>query len=178
LNVPDGSLVYQVTRQIPAQSIDPRIKNRSRMYQAIAEREAADVEPGAAALLLDTNGHVAEGTGWNVFLARGGSLFTPSPENCLEGVSRSVAIDLCAEIGVGVQESIVWPYDLATADEVFATATSYCILPVTRVQRRPVADGRPGRITGRLLEAWSRRVGVDIVVQAKARARASAPARA
>ncbi|CAN5900083.1 aminotransferase class IV [soil metagenome] len=169
------AVAYPVTRQIPSQSLDTRIKHRSRLYQAIAEWEASDVDRGAAALLLDVDGRVAEGTGWNVFAVLDGEVLTPSLDNCLQGVSRTVTIQLCRERGLEVRETTLWPYDLAVADEVFATATSYCILPVTRVQGRTVGGGQPGEVTRALTVAWSERVGVDLAAQARERAAAARP---
>jgi branched-chain amino acid aminotransferase len=166
------AVAFPTTRQVPSATLDTRIKHRSRMYQAIAEREAADVDPGAAALLLDMDGRVAEGTGWNVFAVRDGRVVTPALDNCLEGVSRSVALELCGELGLDVGEGTLRPYDLQIADELFATATSYCVVPITRVQGRTAGGGRRGPVTTRLTEAWGRRVGLDFVAQARERAAA------
>ncbi len=170
-NYDDGIAVsFPLTRQMSPQSLDPRIKHRSRIFQAIAEREANDIDPGSVALLLDTDGRLAEGTGWNLFLAREGRLLTPSSDNCLEGVSRAVIIELCSELGIECFEKSLWPFDLMIADEAFATATSYCIQPITRAQGRQIGIGRPGPLTGRLLAAWSARTGVNIADQARTRA--------
>jgi branched-chain amino acid aminotransferase len=163
---------FPVTRQMSPQSLDPRIKHRSRLFQAIAEREASDFDPGSVALLLDTDGRLAEGTGWNLFVARRDRLLTPSSDNCLEGVSRAVVMELCSTLGIESQEAHLWPFDLLMADEAFATATSYCIQPITRAQGRQIGTGRPGPLTGRLLVAWSARTGVDIADQARLRAAA------
>ena len=168
------SVVYPHVRQQSSQTLDARVKHRSRLYQAIAEREAADMEAGAAPLLLDLNGHLAEGTGWNLFVVSDGILRTPTTESALAGISRAVVMDLARELGLTVCEQELWPYDLATADEAFATATSYCLLPITRAHGRVVANGRPGPITNRLLAAWSARIGMDIPGQAKRRAAAQA----
>jgi branched-subunit amino acid aminotransferase/4-amino-4-deoxychorismate lyase len=75
--------------------------------------------------------------------------------------------DLARELGLTVVEEDLQPYDLYTADEAFFTSTSPCVLPVTRVDRRPIGDGTPGPTVRRLLQAWSETVGVDIVAQAK-----------
>ncbi|MHB8613306.1 MAG: aminotransferase class IV [Candidatus Dormibacteraceae bacterium] len=167
-NYNDGIAVsYPLTRQMNGQCLDPRIKHRSRLFQAIAEREANELFPGSVALLLDTDGHLAEGTGWNLFLAHGGRLFTPSSDNCLEGVSRAVVIQLCAELGIDCRETRLRPFDLLTADEAFATATSYCIQPVVSAQGGQIGTGRPGPLTARLLTAWGARVGMDIADQAR-----------
>lgn len=164
------SVVYPHVRQQSSQTLDARVKHRSRLYQSIAEMEAADMEAGSAPLLLDLEGRLAEGTGWNLFLVCDGVLATPTTENALAGVSRAVVMELARELGLEVREQLLWPHDLATADEAFATATSYCLRPITRAHFRPVADGRPGPITRRLLAAWSERVGMDIPDQAQRRA--------
>jgi len=75
--------------------------------------------------------------------------------------------DLGRELGIPVVEEDLQPYDLYTADEAFFTSTSPCILPVTRVDRRPIGAGVPGPVAQRLLAAWSETVGVDIVAEAK-----------
>ncbi len=166
------AVVYPHVRQQSSQTIDPRVKHRSRLYQAIAEREAADMEAGAAPLLLDLQGRLAEGTGWNIFIVKDGVLRTPTTESALAGVSRAIVIDLARELGLTVREEALWPYDLATADEAFATATSYCLMPITRAHGHSVADGRPGPISRRLLSAWGDVVGIDIQKQARERAKA------
>ena len=71
------------------------------------------------------------------------------------------------ELGIHVAVTDFQPYDIYTADEAFFTSTPYCIMPATRFNGLPVGDGQVGSIARRLLEAWSRRVGVDIVQQAR-----------
>jgi branched-subunit amino acid aminotransferase/4-amino-4-deoxychorismate lyase len=85
----------------------------------------------------------------------------------LQGVSRGVVFDLGRTLGIPVVEEDLQPYDVYNADEAFFTSTSPCILPVTRVDRRAIGDGKPGPVVGRLLRAWSELVGVDIVEQAR-----------
>jgi branched-chain amino acid aminotransferase len=162
------AVAYPVVRQGSAESLDLRMKHRSRIYQAIAEREARDVDAEAQALLLDSEGYVAEGTGSNVFMVVDGAVLTPSAENCLEGVSRGFVIGLCRNLGIPVREERLRPYDLLMADEVFATATSYCLLPIVRAQGRPAGGGECGPVTRRIREAWIEAVGVDFVAEAKA----------
>ncbi len=161
------SVVYPTVRHPSPQTLDLRVKHRSRLYQAIAELEAADIERDAKALLLALDGRLAEGTGWNLFVVRDGILRTPTTEVALAGISRAIIVDLAAGLGLTVREEDLWPYDLATADEAFATATSYCIQPITRAHGRGVGDGKPGPIFRQLLEAWSSRVGTDIAAQAR-----------
>jgi branched-chain amino acid aminotransferase len=120
---------------------------------------------------MDLDGFVAEGTGWNLFVVKDGSVATPTSENCLDGISRAVTMELCHELGLAVSETRLLPSDVQLADELFATATSYCLLPITRVHGRPVGDGRRGTVTSCLLEAWGKRVGLDIIDQARGTAR-------
>ena len=158
--------VTPMSRIVPAQSLDARIKNRSRLAYTMAEMEAKLVDPQAQSIILDTNGHVAENKGGNIFAVTKGVLRTPSTINCLAGISRATALELARELGIPCEETTLLPYDLATADEVFFTSTPYCIMPATKFNGLQVGDGQVGPITQRLLAAWSTRVGLDIPAQA------------
>ena len=160
--------VTPVSRMVPSQSLDPRIKNRSRLAYTLAEMEAKQVDPAAQSVILDLNGHVAENKGGNIFCISKGVLKTPSTVNCLAGVSRATALELAKKLGIETQETVLLPYDLATADEMFFTSTPYCIMPATKFNNLPVGDGKVGPITRRLLAAWSELVGMDIAAQARA----------
>jgi branched-chain amino acid aminotransferase len=161
-------VVTPVSRMVPSQSLDPRIKNRSRLAYTLAEMEAKQVDPAAQSVILDLNGHVAENKGGNIFCVTKGVLRTPSTVNCLAGVSRATALELARQLGIPTEETSLLPYDLATADEMFFTSTPYCIMPATRFNNLTVGDGKVGAITKRLLQAWSELVGLDIVAQAQA----------
>ena len=159
--------VTPFSRAVPAQSLDARIKNRSRLFYTLADTEARLVDPDAQCVILDTDGYVSENKGGNVFAVIDGEVRTPTTENCLAGISRQTVLELAVELGISVRETRLQPYDFYTADEVFFTSTPYCIMPATRFNGLPVADGRVGSITKRLLAAWSTRVGVDIIAQAQ-----------
>lgn len=158
--------VTPMSRIIPSQSLDARIKNRSRMAYTLAEMEVKLVDPDAQSVLLDVAGNVAENKGGNVFLVTEGVLKTPVPHNCLAGVTRQVVLELADGLGIPTRETQLQPYDLYTADEIFFTSTPYCIMPATRFNGLPVGDGKIGRVTRRLLDAFSELVGVDIAGQA------------
>jgi len=81
-------------------------------------------------------------------------------------------MELSSDLGIECNETHLRPFDLATADEAFATATSYCIQPITKAQGRVIGTGQPGPLTARLLAAWSDRVGLDIAGQAREQATA------
>ena len=153
-------------RSYPVESLDPKVKNYSRMNFNLADLEAADVDPEAWPILTDADGSLTEGTGYNVFLVTDGVIRTPGDRNILQGVSRGMVFDLARQLNIPLVEEDLQPYDLYTADEAFFSGTSPCILPVSKVDQREIGDGRPGPIVQQLLSAWSETVGMDIVDQA------------
>ena len=159
--------VTAMSRAIPAQSLDPRVKNRSRLSLTLADAEARLVDPNAQVLLLDTNGFVAENKGGNFFIVREGAVVTPAADNCLAGISRQTVLELAETISAPAVEGRLQPYDIYNADEAFFTSTPYCIMPATKFNGLPIGDGRVGPVTKQLLAAWSELVGVDIIAQAQ-----------
>lgn len=153
-------------RSFPPESLDPKVKNFSRMNFNIAELEASDVDKAGWPILLDQHGNIAEGVGYNVFLVTNGIIRTAADRLILQGVSRGMVFELAKGLGITIVEEDLQPYDLYTADEAFFTSTSPCVLPVTFVDRRPIGKSVPGPIAQQLLVAWSEAVGVDIVQQA------------
>jgi branched-chain amino acid aminotransferase len=154
------------TRSFAPDALDPKVKNFSRMNFNLAELEAADVDPDGWPILTDSRGSITEGVGYNIFIVTGGVIRTAGDRGVLQGVSRAMVFDLARELGTPVVEEDFQPYDVYTADEAFFTSTSPCILPVTRVDKRPIGSGTPGPVVARLLTAWSETVGLDIVAQA------------
>lgn len=158
--------VTAMSRAVPSQALDARIKNRSRMAYTLAEMEVKLVDPDAQGVLLDVDGNVAENKGGNIFVVADGVVKTPICSNSLAGISRETILELCQEESITCQETLLQPYDLYTADEVFFTSTPYCMMPATRFNGLPIGDGQVGPITRQLLAAWSDRVGIDIAKQA------------
>ena len=158
-------------QSVPTRYIDPKIKNRSRVYYQLANMQARQVDPKAWALLTGEDGFITEGTGSNFFIVKDGGLLTPKPHNILRGVTRQAVIELAAQLDLPCRESDLDPYDVLAAEEAFFTATSFSIMPVTRFNGQTINDGLPGPVTRRLIAAWSEVVGVDIIAQAKEYAR-------
>ena len=156
-------------RAIPAQFLDPKIKNRSRIHYMVANLQVSLLnDPNAWALLLDPDGFVTEGTGSNFFIVKDGTLFTPEPRNILRGTRRAFVLDLSGRLWIPARECNIEPYDVACADEAFFTSTAFTMLPCTKCNGLPIGDGRRGPIFQRLLDEFSRAVGVDIEAQTKA----------
>jgi branched-chain amino acid aminotransferase len=143
-------------RRTPTEAIDPRVKNFNWMDLQRGLFEALD-RGADTAVLCTPVGHLAEGPGFNLFVVRGGTLWTPRG-NVLEGITRQTVLDLAAELDVPAQQADLAPEALTTADEAFLSSTAGGIMPVTRVDGRPVGDGRPGPLTTRVrTRYWDRR---------------------
>ena len=156
-------------RAIPAQLLDPKVKNRSRLFYLMANIEVSGYEgDNNWALLLDPDGFVAEGTGDNFFIVKDGVIISPEGRNILRGISRAYVMkELGPQLGIQCIEKNIEPYDVITADEAFMTGTPFCLLPVTSLNGTSIGDGQVGKITNSLIETWSKNVGVDIVKQIK-----------
>jgi len=119
-------------RAIPSMFMDPKIKNRSRLFYLNANIEASQFKgENNWALLLDSNGFIAEGTGDNFFIIKDKKIFTPKGKDILRGISRDYVINvLCKNLKIQVYEKNIEPYDVYSADEAFMTGTPFCMLPV------------------------------------------------
>ena len=154
-------------RAIPSSLMDPKIKNRSRLFYLMANIEASLFEgDNNWALLLDPDGYIAEGTGDNFFIVRGNQVISPEGRNILRGISRDfVADSICPALGLDFIEKNIEPYDVYTADEAFMTGTPFCMLPVTKLNGLSIGDGKVGGVFNKMLKTWSLQVGLDIKCQ-------------
>ncbi len=155
-------------RAIPSHLMDPKIKNRSRVFYQMANIEASMFRgKNNWALMMDTDGFIAEGSGDNFFIIKDGIVITPEGRNCLVGISRNYVFEVCKELGIECIEKNIEPYDVYTADEAFMTGTPFCILPVFRFNDTEIGNGKFGEITKKIIDKWSKNVGVDIIDQIK-----------
>jgi branched-chain amino acid aminotransferase len=166
------ALASTAVQQVPPQCWPAELKCRSRMHYYLADRQAAAIDPQARALLLDAEGFVTEASTANVLIYNAGEgLVSPPRTKILRGISVSVAIELARQLGIPSSERDLTIEEVASADEVLLTSTSMSLLPVTRLNGRPIGDGHPGKVFGDLLAAWSKLAGIDIVAQAERFAR-------
>ena len=120
-----------------------------------AAKEAGCLE----ALLYLPDGTLTEGTHTSFFgVLHGAVLTTPSSNAILPGITRRLILDLTARAGIPVREQVLRRDDLAEVSELFLTGTTSEVLPVVRVNDRPLGDGQPGPITRRLQEAYQEAV--------------------
>jgi branched-subunit amino acid aminotransferase/4-amino-4-deoxychorismate lyase len=110
---------------------------------------------------------VSETSTANIAIVCDGGIISPPPCDALPGVSLGFARGLAIAAGITWDERSLTMSDLAAADEILLTSTPSCILPATRLDGTPIADGRPGPVYRMLLEAWNGAVGVDIAAQAR-----------
>jgi branched-chain amino acid aminotransferase len=119
------------------------------MARTEAKREGYD-----EALLLDTNGHVAEGSVEHIFLVRNGALVTPPLTHLLDGITRDTIIALAREQNIEVQEELFSRDYVLTADEVFFAGTGAEVTPVVEVDGRTIGDGKRGPLTLKLQQLY------------------------
>jgi branched-chain amino acid aminotransferase len=106
------------------------------------------------ALLLDTDGYVAEGPGENIFAVRRGILKTPPLTSVLEGITRDTVMTLAQDLRIPVREERMTRDDLYLADEAFFTGTAAEVTPIREIDDRRVGSGQPGPVTRRLQDAF------------------------
>jgi branched-chain amino acid aminotransferase len=106
------------------------------------------------AMMLDTEGYVAEGSGENIFLVRNGVVYTPEVTSCLNGITRNTILTLAAEHGIQVIEKRITRDEVYIADEAFFTGTAAEVTPIRDVDGRQIGEGRRGPITEKLQTAY------------------------
>ncbi len=150
-----GHAIIAKTPRIPADSVDPTIKNyhRGDMVKALFEAEDAGAD---TAVLLDHDGYVTEGPGFNVFVVRDGAVVTPD-RGALEGITRQATLELCADLGMKAEIGRLRAEDLHEADEIFLTTTAGGIMPVTRIDGRILSNDSPGPVSRNLKDLYWRR---------------------
>ena len=146
-------LVTSAIRRNNPQFVDSKIHHNNLINNILAKIEAnlAGVDD---ALMLDHAGFIAETNATNVFLVRGGVLYTPFADACLPGITRSKVLALARENGIECHEKNLSLAEAWTADEMFTTGTMGELAPVLEVDGRRVGSGRPGPLTRRLQELY------------------------
>lgn len=112
------------------------------MARAEAKRDGYD-----EAILLDTNGHVAEGSVEHIFLVRDGALVTPPLTHLLDGITRDAVIRIARDRDLDVREELFSRDYMLTSDEIFFAGTGAEVTPVVEVDNRKIGDGRRGPLT-------------------------------
>lgn len=138
--------------RIRPQSVDPTVKNFHWMDLTLGQLEAYDAGCDTE-VLVDSEGHITEGPGFNVFVVKGGRISTPEG-GVFDGMTRRTVIEMAADLQNPVTERLVAITELSEADEVFLSSTAGGIIPVTRIDGKPLGDGKPGRLTRRMHDLY------------------------
>ena len=162
----DLSVITSSVRRNIAEALNPCIKSLNYLNNVLAKAEAAR-HNAPEAIMLNREGYVAECTGDNIFVLKENALITPpTSAGALEGITRNIVMEIAKnKLKLLVKEELFTPYHLYIGDEVFLTGTAAEVIPVTEVDGRLIGDGRPGKITLRLIKEFrelTRLTGVPI----------------
>ena len=146
------NLLISQQQRIPPESVDSRIKNYHWLDMVMALFEAYD-QGADTAVLVDAEGNLVEGPGFNVFVRQGNTVVTPA-RGVLEGVTRETILGLLAKEDLQLTQGLLTAATAQSADEVFITSTAGGVMPVTRISGQSVGDGRPGVLTAKLNDAY------------------------
>ncbi|MEI7733677.1 MAG: branched-chain-amino-acid transaminase [Verrucomicrobiota bacterium] len=148
------AIVTVATTRNLVNAINPAIKSLNYLNNILAKIEAniAGVEE---AIMLNTEGFVAECTGDNIFIVKGDQLLTPPlSAGALYGITRGTVMEIARATGLKVSEPNLTRYDVYCADECFLTGTGAEIIPVTKVDGRQIGTGKPGPTARSLMEKY------------------------
>ena len=143
-------------RRVEDTGIPARAKITGLYANSALAKTEAQLNGFDEAIMLDERGHVSEGSGENIFMVIDGKLVTPPPSsNILVGIARDTAMILAQqELGLAAVERDIDRSELYVADECFMTGTAAHLTPVVELDHRPIADGKMGPVTARLVELY------------------------
>ncbi|HZG77979.1 MAG TPA: branched-chain-amino-acid transaminase [Paenibacillus sp.] len=158
----DGLRTVSVsTRRNVPDALNPKIKSLNYLNNILVKIQANLAGVGEA-IMLNSQGYVAEGSADNIFLVKNDVLFTPPAYvGALEGITRAAVIELCERLGLKLKEEPFTLHDVYVADEVFFTGTAAEIIAVREVDGRIIGEGKAGPITTQLLGEFRKLVTVD-----------------
>ena len=159
------TLITSKTRRPPPEVLDAKIHHANLLNSILAKIEA-NIIGADDALMLDTNGFIAETNATNVFIVRKGDLATGKTVACPEGITRTTVMEICAAEKIRCVEADLSPVDVYGADEMFCTGTMGELAGVVKIDNRVMGDGKVGPMTKRLSELYAQRTakeGVQVV---------------
>lgn len=155
------ALVTVPTRRIGPDALPPTVKSLNYLNNILAKLEAR--QAGALeAIMLNSQGYVAECTADNVFVVHKGEMLTPAASHgALRGVTRGAVFDIASRLGIPMREANLTRYDIWCADECFLTGTGAEVIPVVKLDERVIGSGKPGPVFARLLAEFRRQVLIE-----------------
>jgi branched-chain amino acid aminotransferase len=157
----DGlKLITATVHRPPPEVLDARIHHANLLNSILAKIEANNVGADDA-LMLDTNGFVAETNATNIFIVRKGDLATSRAVACPEGITRATVMEICAAEKIRCVETDLSPVDVYGADELFCTGTMGELAGVVQLDNRLIGDGKVGPMTKRLSDLYLQRTAAE-----------------
>ena len=148
------TIVTCATRRMNAAALNPAVKSLNYLNNVMARIEA-NLAGADEALMLNDAGNVAECTADNVFIIKKGQIFTPPiSAGALRGITRAVAFEIAAELGIRITETDITRHDVFVADECFLTGTAAEVIPVIKADGRVIGTGKPGPISTRMISRF------------------------
>lgn len=142
--------------RVPSKSVDPLVKHYHWLDFQMGLLEAYDNDTDTV-VLVNLDGNITEGPGFNIFADIDGTLLTPD-QGMLDGMTRRSILELAAGLQMKITQTSISPNQLRKAKEVFLTSTAGGVIPVTSIDGEPVGDGVIGEKTAALHKAyWSKR---------------------
>jgi branched-chain amino acid aminotransferase len=150
-------IITAATMRNHPNAVNPRLKSLNYLNNIMAKIEAIDAGT-LEAVMLNHLGYVAECTGDNIFTVREQRLFTPPiAAGILEGITRDEILSIARGFKIEIREENLTRQDLYAADECFLTGTAAEVVPVVRIDKRTIGEGKPGPVTKRLTGEFHRR---------------------
>jgi len=141
--------------------LSPKLKSLNYLNNILVKIEA-HLSGASEALMMNSQGYIAECTADNIFIVKGNRVITPPGYiGALEGITREAIMEMADSLGYEVKEEPFTRHDVYVADEVFLTGTAAEVIAVVKVDGRQIGDGTPGETTKALLEEFRKQVTTD-----------------
>ena len=148
--------MFSWVRRNPVDSTTHEIKSLNYLNSVLAKIEANACGVDEA-ICLESNGHIAEGVGENVFIVKNSVLLTPpTSTGALAGITAEVVEKLAAKLDIKLTVTNLTPFMMFTADEAFFTGTAMEMVPIREVNKRQIGSGKPGPITKKLMTEFQK----------------------
>ncbi|MFH2013210.1 MAG: branched-chain-amino-acid transaminase [Pseudomonadota bacterium] len=150
-----------IISDIRQNSFSPLSQHKSISYfNNILAKEEARKKGAFEAILLNSEGELAEGSTSNIFIAKSGKILTPTiSSHILPGVTREVVLNILHQLKFQVEEKKICPEELLSSDEIFLTNSIMEVMPVVEVDGKKIGNGKPGQVFKRILEAYRELAG-------------------
>ena len=160
-------LAFSHIKQIPADTLPPELKCRSRMHYYLADLDAARQDPGARAILLDQAGLITEASTANIIVYRKHEgLISPPKETILPGISVAEVERMASKLNIPFHHQPLSQDDLLKADAIMLSSTTACLVQVTHLQGKLVGTEFPHPIYDQLMDEWDKIAGFQVRGQA------------